>query len=74
MRDFSGPSSISDLERFQALARGDDLSLVKATGAPKSIGAEESFWVRPLPVPSERADDALKMLARKLVRKLAVDQ
>jgi len=74
IRDFSGPSSISDLERFQALARGDDLSLVKATGAPKSIGAEESFWVRPLPVPSERADDALKMLARKLVRKLAVDQ
>ena len=74
MRGFSGPSSISDLERFQALTRGDDLSLVKATGAPKSIGAEESLWVRPLPVPSERADEALKMLARKLVRKLAVDQ
>ena len=74
LRDFSGPSSISDIERLRALARGDDASQVKQTGAPKSIGAEESFWTRPLPVPSERADDALKMLARKLVRKLAVDQ
>ena len=74
LRDFSGPSSISDIERLRALARGDDASLVKQTGAPKSIGAEESFWTKPLAVPSERADDALKMLARKLVRKLAVDQ
>ena len=74
LRDFSGPSSISDIERLRALARGDDASLVKQTGAPKSIGAEESFWTQPLAVPSERADDALKMLARKLVRKLAVDQ
>ena len=74
LRDFSGPSSISDIERLRALARGDDASLVKQTGAPKSIGAEESFWTKPLQVPSERADDAIKMLARKLVRKLAVDQ
>ena len=74
LRDFSGPSSISDIERLRALARGDDASLVKQTGAPKSIGAEESFWTKPLAVPSERADDALKMLARKLVRKIAVDQ
>ena len=74
LRDFSGPSSISDIERLRALARGDDASLVKQTGAPKSIGAEESFWTRPLAVPSERADDAIKMLARKLVRKIAVDQ
>ena len=74
LRDFSGPSSISDIERLRALARGDDASLVKQTGAPKSIGAEESFWTKPLAVPSERADDALKLLARKLVRKIAVDQ
>ena len=74
LRDFSGPSSISDIERLRALARGDDASQVKQTGAPKSIGAEESFWTKPLAVPSERADDALKLLARKLVRKLAVDQ
>ena len=74
LRDFSGPSSISDIERLRALARGDDASLVKQTGAPKSIGAEESFWTKPLPVPSARADDALKLLARKLVRKIAVDQ
>ena len=74
LRDFSGPSSISDIERLRALARGDDASQVKQTGAPKSIGAEESFWTKPFAVPSERADDALKMLARKLVRKLAVDQ
>lgn len=74
LRGFSGPSSISDIERLRALARGDDASLVKQTGAPKSIGAEESFWTKPLPVPSARADDALKMLARKLVRKIAVDQ
>ena len=74
LRDFSGPSSISDIERLRALARGDDASQVKQTGAPKSIGAEESFWTKPLAVPSERADDALKLLARKLVRKIAVDQ
>ena len=30
LRDFSGPSSISDIERLRALARGDDASLEHA--------------------------------------------
>jgi len=52
-----------------------DTEVVLPTDSDASEDEDKpSLKSKPLQVPSARADDALKMLARKLVRKIAVDQ
>ncbi|CAK9098842.1 DNA polymerase iota (Rad30 homolog B) [Durusdinium trenchii] len=59
----------STVKTMKALCLGLDEAPVKASGAPKTCSAEDSFWQKPLSS-NEEAKASLELLAQKLLTKI----